>query len=194
MQAHQERHPAYLYWLLGVVILAVLAVVLYSMGRVPWCTCGYVKLWHGVTVSSENSQHLSDWYSFTHISHGLFLYFLLWAVDRKKRLSIGTRLLIAMGLEASWEIIENTSFVIERYRAATISLDYYGDSIVNSIGDVLFMAAGFYFAFRARPWAGIALFIALELLLAFFIRDNLTTNIIMLIHPLHAIRAWQAAP
>jgi len=162
------------------------------MGRVPWCTCGYVKLWHGVTVSSENSQHLFDWYSFTHILHGLGFYLLLWTIDRKKRLSFGVKLAIAVGLEASWEVIENTSFIIDRYRAATISLDYYGDSIVNSIGDVLAMIAGFYFAFRTKWWGSIVLFAVIELTLAYFIRDNLTLNIIMLIYPLEAVRMWQS--
>ncbi len=187
-----KRSPAYRYWLLGSAIIIAMAVTLYIMGRVPWCTCGYIKLWHGVTVSSENSQHLFDWYTFTHVIHGLGFYLLLWLIDRKKRLSFGTKLLIAMGLAAGWEVLENTDFVINRYRAATISLDYYGDSVINSVGDVLAMIVGFYFALRARPWMSVALFVGLELALAFFIRDNLTINIIMLIHPIHAIRVWQA--
>lgn len=182
----------HIYWLLGVGILIVMAVALHLMGRVPWCACGYIKLWHGVTISSENSQHLFDWYTFTHVIHGMGFYLLLWIIDRKKRLSFATKLIIAIGLEASWEVIENTSFVINRYRAATISLDYYGDSVINSIGDVLTMIAGFWLAFRARPWVSVAVCVALELMLAFFIRDTLAINIIMLLYPIPGIRAWQA--
>ncbi len=178
--------------ILGVLIIAVMAGVELFLGRVPWCTCGYIKLWHGVVVSSENSQHLFDWYTFTHIIHGLGFYLLLWLIDRKKRLSFATKLLIAIGLESAWEIIENTNFIINRYRVATISLDYYGDSVINSLGDVLAMIAGFYFAYRTRIWMSIVLFVVIESILAYFIRDNLTLNIIMLIHPIQAIKLWQA--
>ncbi len=175
----------------SVGIVAIMTLVLFAMGRVPWCDCGYIKLWHGIVVSSENSQHLFDWYTFTHIIHGLGFYLLLWLIDRKKRLSFTAKLLIAAGLEASWEVLENTDTIINRYRAATISLDYYGDSIINSVGDVLAMIVGFYFAYRARIWLSIVLFLAIELGLAYAIRDNLTINIIMLIHPVEAIRIWQ---
>ncbi len=177
---------------LGVLIVAVMAAVELSLGRVPWCTCGYIKLWHGIVVSSENSQHLFDWYTFTHIIHGLGFYLLLWLVDRKKRFSVATKLLIAIGLESAWEIMENTNSIINRYRAATISLDYYGDSVINSLGDVVAMIAGFYFAYRTWIWLSVLLFIAIEFILAYIIRDNLTLNIIMLIHPFEAIKLWQA--
>lgn len=161
-------------------------------GRLAWCACGYIKLWHGLVVSSENSQHIFDWYSFTHVLHGLGWYLLLWLADRKKKLSFTTKLLLAVGLEAGWEILENSNMIINRYRTATISLDYFGDSIVNSIGDVISMAVGFLFAYRFRGWHSIVLFIAIELMLTYVIRDNLTINIIMLIHPVEAIKIWQA--
>ena len=159
------------------------------MGRVPYCRCGYIKLWHGVVNSSENSQHITDWYTFTHVIHGIGFYFLLWLAAR--RVSPGARFLAAVLLEAGWEVIENTPFVIERYRAATISLDYYGDSIVNSMSDIVAMMLGFWLARRMPVWASIALVIVLEAALAAIIRDNLALNILMLIHPFEAIKQWQ---
>jgi hypothetical protein len=173
-------------------LIALMAIAMHLEGRLTQCACGYIKLWHGVVVSSENSQHLFDWYTFTHVSHGLMIYFLLWLADRKKKLSFTAKLLFAIGIEAAWEVLENSDMVINRYRAATISLDYFGDSIVNSTGDVLAMIAGFIFAYRARVWLAIALFIALEALLIYAIRDSLMINIVMLIHPIEALKSWQS--
>jgi hypothetical protein len=172
-------------------ILAVQAAVLLAMGRVPICQCGVIKLWHGDVLSSENSQHILDWYSFTHVLHGFGFY--LFGRLLLPNTAVTTRLLLAIMLEASWEIIENTSFVIERYRAATISLSYYGDSVVNSLSDTLMALLGFALAYRLPVIATIALALAIEVVLAFWIRDNLTLNIVMLIHPFDAIREWQAA-
>lgn len=184
------------YWkyiLGGIAIVAAMTLVLHNQGRLWICECGYVKVWHSLVVSSENSQHLFDWYSFTHVLHGLGFYLLLWLIDRKKKLSVAAKLLIAIGLESGWEILENSSYIINRYRAETISLDYFGDSIVNSIGDVIAMSAGFLFATKTKWWMSVVLFAVIEIALLFVIRDNLTINIIMLIHPIDAIKVWQAS-
>jgi hypothetical protein len=177
-------------YLLTVAIILTAAVWLLVAGREPICTCGYIKFWHGQVVSAENSQHLTDWYTPSHIIHGLFLFAALWLTARG--LSFGWRLAIATVIESIWEIVENSNAIIERYRAVTISLDYYGDSVINSVSDILAMVLGFFLASRLPVWASIAIIIGFEALTITLIRDGLALNVLMLIYPLDAIRAWQA--
>jgi hypothetical protein len=170
-------------------IIATMIAGLAAMGHPAICKCGYVKLWHGVPLSSENSQHISDWYTFSHVIHGFGFYWLTWLGARRQPL--GVRLAAATLLECGWEVFENTDFVINRYRAVTISLDYYGDSVLNSTMDVAAMLLGFAAASRLPVMVTVLLVLAFEAFVGYSIRDNLLLNIIMLIYPLEAIKRWQ---
>lgn len=178
----------------GIVIAA--AILEYWIGHPFICECGSVKLWYGNNYSPENSQHIADWYTFSHIIHGFLFYGLLRMGQkafprRLGKLPVAWLFVIAVGIEAVWEVFENTEFIMNRYREATVSLDYFGDSILNSMMDIVWMMAGFVLAYRLPVKASIALVIALELIVGYLIRDNLTLNIIMLLYPFDAIREWQ---
>lgn len=183
-------------FILAVTMWLTIGGILLAMGRVPICTCGKVKLWWGVVQSAENSQHIADWYSFSHVIHGLLFYFFAWLLWTRLKLLGGKpaawALPIAVAFEGFWELLENSPLIIERYRAVTVSYGYEGDSVVNSLSDIGFMALGFWIASKL-PWkASLAMAIAFELFTLFMIRDNLTLNVLMLVWPLEAVRAWQA--
>jgi len=175
----------------AVGLLLATAVGLYLMGREPWGTAEGFGLWTGDIESELNSQRLADPYSFTHIVHGLVIYLLLWVVAAH-RLGERARLLVAVGVEGVWEFVENTPYVIERFREATIAHGYYGDSILNSLGDVLAMIVGFTIAMHLRNRWVVALFVGIELILLIWLRDNMTLNLIMLVYPIPGLREWQA--
>jgi hypothetical protein len=184
-----QRHK----WTIGafIAVFLLIAGVELWMGRSLFGPDGKFGLWEGNIWSSENSQRFADPYSFSHIVHGILFYATLWLVARK--LPVRHRLLIALALEAGWEMLENSPLIINRYREATISLGYVGDSVLNSLSDILMMTIGFLFAFRV-PWrVSVAAVIIMEIGCALWVRDNLTLNIIMLIHPVDAIKHWQMA-
>jgi hypothetical protein len=180
---------------LALAVIALTALVLLAMGRTPICTCGTVELWHGTVRDSGNSQHLTDWYTPSHVIHGFLFYITAWIIGRLRgrALPLGLAFLLAVGLESEWEIVENTDAVINRYRATNIALDYYGDSVINSLSDIAAMAAGFFLARTLPVWLTILAALLMELVVGYWIHDNLILNIIMLIHPLDAINRWQSA-
>lgn len=177
-------------WIAAALAVAGAAIVLIAMGRPPICTCGTVKLWAGAVHSADNSQHIADWYTPSHIIHGLLFYWATGKLLRGRPMSV--RLLAAVLLEAAWEIAENSPAVIDRYREATMALGYTGDSVLNSVADIAWMAFGFLLAARV-PWrASVALAILFEVGTLLAIRDNLTLNVLMLVAPSDAIKEWQS--
>jgi hypothetical protein len=178
-------------WAIGAATIAMAAIAELAMGRKIWGISGEPGVWAGDVNSSHNSQYMTDPYSFSHITHGILFYALTWLFARK--LPVRVRALIALGVEAAWEIVENTDMIIQRYRAATISLHYYGDSVMNSMCDILSCMVGFGLAYLLPARVSIVAVVVLELTLALWIRDGLFLNIVMLIHPISAIRAWQSA-
>jgi Protein of unknown function (DUF2585). len=171
-------------------MIVAAAGILLAMGRNPICACGSVDLWVGSRDSPKTSQMLADWYSLSHVVHGLLFYALLWLLAR--RWPVEWRFLTALGIEALWEVTENTPFVIDRYRATTAALGYTGDSVLNSVSDITMMCVGFLAARRLPVWASILLLVALETIPLFVIRDNLLLNVWTLLAPNAAVQAWQA--
>ncbi|HKX92581.1 MAG TPA: DUF2585 family protein [Sphingomicrobium sp.] len=175
--------------LAALIVVAAAAAILLAMGREPICTCGTIELWVGGRDSPKTSQMLSDWYSFSHILHGFWFYAALWLVARRQ--PVEWRFAAALVVEAAWEIVENTSWIIDRYRTATAALGYNGDSVINSVSDILMMVVGFLAARKLPLWASVVVIVLLELVPLYVIRDNLALNVWMLLWPDEAIRTWQ---
>ncbi len=187
-----DNRRATRFWLvMAAVFLIVQIATLALMGRIPICECGYVKLFEPGVNTAGNSQHISDWYTPSHIIHGFLFYWL--AIVVLPRASFGARLTLAVVVEAAWELLENSPIIIDRYRTATMAIGYTGDSILNSAMDTVAMMLGFLFAARAPVWLTVALAIGFEVATAIVIRDNLTLNVLMLVWPVDAVKAWQAA-
>lgn len=183
-------------WIAALLVMVAVVGVLLAMGRPPICACGTIRLWHGVVESPENSQQISDWYSFSHMIHGMLFYgaaHVLWRI-----LGVGWRLparwalALAVLVEGVWEILENSPIIIDRYRSVTVSWGYSGDSVLNSASDIGFMVLGFLIAARLPVWATVVLALAFEVFTLVMIRDNLALNVLMLVWPVEAIRQWQA--
>ena len=178
-------------WITVIIgLILAQAAILLAMGRVPICSCGYIRLFEPGVHSSGNSQHLSDWYTPSHFLHGVVFYGLTHLLAGRR--SLAFRLAVAVFLEVAWEVLENTPMVIDHYRTATMAFGYTGDSVLNSVMDSLFMIAGFMVAAVVPVWLSVALFIGLELATLAIIRDNLTLNVLMLTYPVAAIKEWQA--
>jgi hypothetical protein len=172
-------------------VLAAVAAAELLMGRLPLGPDGRFGFWESNIWSSEQSQRVADPYTFSHMIHGMLFYALLWLAAR--RLPVRARFLGALILEGAWEMLENSPIIINRYREVTISLGYVGDSVLNSLSDVCFAGLGFLYAWKARPWVTLLVIVLMEIGTALWVRDNLTLNIIMLAHPIDAIRDWQMA-
>lgn len=177
--------------LIALALMVLTGGIELLLGRSLLGPDGRFGVWEGSIWSSACSQRLADPYSFSHVAHGMVFYALLWLVARK--LPVPTRFLLAVVLEAGWEILENSPLIIDRYRQVTIALGYEGDSVLNSLSDVVMMAIGFWIALRLPVWGTLALLLAMEVGCALWIRDNLTLNVIMLLYPVEAIKAWQMA-
>jgi hypothetical protein len=183
-----------LYACLALGLITLTAAILLAMGRTPICTCGTIELWHGTVRDSGNSQHLADWYTPSHIIHGFLFYMGAWIIGavRGGPLPLGIAFLLALGFECAWELAENTNAIIERYHATNIALDYYGDSVINSISDIMAMSIGFWLAKVWPVRMTILAALLMEVIVGYWIRDNLALNIIMLIYPVETINQWQA--
>lgn len=178
------------HWAMVMAILLIVAAGELATGRNAICACGVVRFWHGA-LDAGNSQHIADWYTPSHVIHGFLFYGLgRWLLPRWPA---GARLVLAVAVEGLWELVENSPLVIDRYREATIALGYSGDSVVNSIADIGWMGLGFALARRLPAWAAVALAILFEFVALWAVRDNLTLNVLMLIRPIAAIKAWQGA-
>lgn len=179
----------YLPWAAIIGIVALTIFQLHNQGRIWWCKLGDYAPWASEAWGTHTSQHLFDPYVFTHILHGVGFFWIISLIFRKTAFS--RQLALAVLLECAWEILENSTFIIEKYRENTASLDYFGDSVANSIGDIIACAFGFGLAFKLGFWRSLAFFLIVEIILLIWIRDSLLLNIIMLLYPFEGLKNWQ---
>ena len=187
-----ETGRDYFPWLAALAVVIAATISLNFQGRFWWCQAGDYSPWAWNIWTRHNSQHIIDPYSFTHILHGVLEFWLIGLVF--KRVPLAWRFVMAIAIESTWEVAENTNYIINRYREATISLDYFGDSIINSLADIVCCATGFVIGYKLRFWRSLIFFLLTEVILIFWIRDSLIVNIIMLVYPVDAIRQWQMGP
>lgn len=176
-------------YFLSAITTVLMSLILYTQGRIWWCKLGDYSLWVSEAWGNHTSQHLFDPYTFTHILHGVLFFWLIDLIFKKQ--TFAWKFFISIFVESAWEVLENSRYIIEKYRENTASLDYFGDSIFNSIGDVIACGIGFYVAFKLKFWRSLIFFIVTEIVLLIFIRDGLLLNILMLIYPIDGIKQWQ---
>lgn len=182
--------PTWWVWISGALAILGVQVALLALFGQPWyCACGYIKVWEGVVLSVGNSQHITDWYTYSHIIHGFLFYALFWRLF--PHAPVWVRFLLALGLESSWEVLENTPWVINHYREQALAAGYVGDSILNSFSDSVAMLVGFVLAWRLPVWVIVATALILEAMVGYTIRDNLTLNIVNLLYPSDVVSTWQ---
>lgn len=170
-------------------IWVVQGITLWLFGQPAISASGHIMLWTGQVLGSENSQQITDWYTFSHVLHGILFYGLLWLIF--PRMPVWWRLVLAMGIEVSWEILENTPFVINQYREQALAQGYSGDSILNSLSDTIAMIGGFFVARRLPVWGAVAVVLVFELFTMYMIRNGLFLNILGFIHHFDFITEWQ---
>src|SRR3989344_3056863 len=181
------------YWLVIILFFLILLItggIEYSTGRSLLGPDGMFGWWESSVWSSENSQRVADAYTFSHIIHGMLFYAFLWWIARKVPMKY--RFIMALIMEAAWELLENSPIIIDRYRAVTIAQGYVGDSILNSVSDVVFAGFGFIISRFSKFWISVVLIVLMEVGCLFWVRDNLTLNVIMLVYPSETIKTWQS--
>ncbi|MGI3184457.1 DUF2585 family protein [Nioella aestuarii] len=177
-----------LHWATGLGLPAI-GLTLWVWGQPIICTCGYVQLWVGSIFSSGNSQHVADWYTLSHVVHGMLIGLAGWALAR--RVSFDWIYAFAIFTGVGWEIIEHTNWVLDAFRATTINQGYLGDSVLNAMADFVFMMGGFFLASAIRPLWSLLLIVVLELTATFVARDSLTLSTLSLVWPIQALDDWQ---
>lgn len=184
-----SKHPLIWYSLLSLLLVGLMGAMELWLGRNLACPCG-IKLWHSVISNYGNSQHLFDWYSMVHVLHGLAYYWLVTLFDRKNKLSIIQKFVIAVFLSCAFEVIENTKWIIAAYRSHYSTFHYTGDSVVNSIGDVISVSIGFWVTTKAKLWMSITFFCVDVILIVYALNTVITSNTIIILDKIQHMKFW----